>query len=144
MCKRQTYYYLKSTGISKLDVDLIIQRLYYQQIAHKKLLSIYYWIVQVGSKFRLHAFIKNVDGINIERILWTVIVRNEDDWHAPITKNPKLLSFDEMKTLTSTLSNAYPKKLKVFPALDQPLPKDLPKDTYIMQCNYFKDMLFQQ
>ena len=145
MDKKHTYYYLKSTGISELDVDLIPQRMYYyqitRQISHQKGISpVYYWIEQVGSKFRLHAFIRNVIGSNFERMIWTLIVESLDEWHAPVTKNPKLLSSDQVKTLTSTLASAYPKRLKMFPTLEE----NLPKNTNVMHCNYFKDMLSHQ
>ena len=141
MNEKHTYYYLKSTGISKHDVDLMAHRMFYYQTSRQRGISpVYYWIEQVGGKFRLHAFIRNVTGGDFERMIWTIIVELSDGWQPAVSKKPKLLSLEEVKTLTSALSHAYPKRLKMLPAPQE----NLPNNVNVLHCNYFKDMLSHQ
>ena len=139
MVKKTGYYYLTGSSSCGYDMDYAGQVMFYRQSNRRKMLSpVYYWAEKTGSRFRVHAFVKNIPGICWERTIWEIIISMYQLNDTSISfKPPRKITNEKMRILASALNKAYPKRL-----MTRPMPSDtIQPDVTVHHCEYFKAML---
>ena len=139
MVKKTGYYYLTGSSAHGYDMDYAGQVMFYRQSNRRKMLSpVYYWAEKTGTRFRVHAFVKNIPGICWERTIWEIIISMYQWNDTSISfKPPRKITSEKMRILASALNKAYPKRL-----MTRPIPSDtIRPDVTVHHCEYFKAML---
>jgi hypothetical protein len=98
---------------------------------------VYYWAEKTGSRFRVHAFVKNIPGICWERTIWEIIISMLWNDTSISFKPPRKMTSEKMRILANTLNKAYPKTL-----MTRPIASDtIHPDVTVHHCEYFEGML---